>query len=180
MSEYSFSVRQEAWETGGWEKNHIFCILSILTSSLPGLLIFCTQEKKRRRNEEEEAPEKRQKAPSPTSLEEEEELCSDHTAVCSTKVCVWGPLLHLVTRKNVPGLMAKQSVNSAMGWGNSLNVFPSSLVVDLLLCLLVLLEAVTVPACVCFADWCESKSSLRMPGNGIKQTKRSALSFGYR
>ncbi|KFW70241.1 Lymphocyte-specific protein 1, partial [Pygoscelis adeliae] len=44
------------------------------------------EEKKRRRNEEDdETPEKRQKAPSPTSLEEEE-LCSDHTAVCSTKV----------------------------------------------------------------------------------------------
>ncbi|XP_075568513.1 lymphocyte-specific protein 1 isoform X2 [Pelecanus crispus] len=44
------------------------------------------EEKKRRRNEEEEeTPEKRQKAPSPTSLEEEE-LCSDHTAVCSTKI----------------------------------------------------------------------------------------------
>ncbi|XP_066854039.1 lymphocyte-specific protein 1 isoform X5 [Anser cygnoides] len=43
------------------------------------------EEKKRRRNEEEEAPEKRQKAPSPTSLEEEE-LCSDHTTVCSTKI----------------------------------------------------------------------------------------------
>jgi len=64
-----------------------------LTSSLPGLFIFCTQEKKRRRNEdEEETPEKRQKAPSPASLEEEE-LCSDHIAVCSTKVCVsMGPL----------------------------------------------------------------------------------------
>ncbi|XP_009326870.1 PREDICTED: lymphocyte-specific protein 1 [Pygoscelis adeliae] len=48
------------------------------------------EEKKRRRNEEDdETPEKRQKAPSPTSLEEEE-LCSDHTAVCSTKVCVPG------------------------------------------------------------------------------------------
>uniref|UniRef100_A0A8C0IFK5 Lymphocyte specific protein 1 n=1 Tax=Bubo bubo TaxID=30461 RepID=A0A8C0IFK5_BUBBB len=48
------------------------------------------EEKKRRRNEEEEeTPEKRQKAPSPASLEEEE-LCSDHTAVCSTKVCVPG------------------------------------------------------------------------------------------
>ncbi|NXL91704.1 LSP1 protein, partial [Alectura lathami] len=43
------------------------------------------EEKKRRRNEEEETPDKRQKAPSPTSLEEEE-LCSDHTAVCSTKI----------------------------------------------------------------------------------------------
>ncbi|XP_076200316.1 lymphocyte-specific protein 1 isoform X3 [Aptenodytes patagonicus] len=44
------------------------------------------EEKKRRRNEEDdETPEKRQKAPSPTSLEEEE-LCSDHTAVCSTKI----------------------------------------------------------------------------------------------
>ncbi|NWH44727.1 LSP1 protein, partial [Fregata magnificens] len=45
------------------------------------------EEKKRRRNEEEEeeTPEKRQKAPSPTRLEEEE-LCSDHTAVCSTKI----------------------------------------------------------------------------------------------
>ncbi|XP_074740846.1 lymphocyte-specific protein 1 isoform X1 [Strix uralensis] len=44
------------------------------------------EEKKRRRNEEEEeTPEKRQKAPSPVSLEEEE-LCSDHTAVCSTKI----------------------------------------------------------------------------------------------
>ncbi|XP_065492776.1 lymphocyte-specific protein 1 isoform X1 [Caloenas nicobarica] len=44
------------------------------------------EEKKRRRNEEEEeTPEKRQKAPSPASLEEEE-LCSDHTAVCSTKI----------------------------------------------------------------------------------------------
>ncbi|NXM09458.1 LSP1 protein, partial [Tyrannus savana] len=43
------------------------------------------EEKKRRRNEEEETPEKRQKAPSLTSLEEEE-LCSDHTAVCSTKI----------------------------------------------------------------------------------------------
>ncbi|KFV52371.1 Lymphocyte-specific protein 1, partial [Gavia stellata] len=43
------------------------------------------EEKKRRRNEEEEeTPEKRQKAPSPASLEEEE-LCSDHTAACSTK-----------------------------------------------------------------------------------------------
>ncbi|KFQ26877.1 Lymphocyte-specific protein 1, partial [Mesitornis unicolor] len=44
------------------------------------------EEKKRRRNEEEGGtPEKRQKAPSPASLEEEE-LDSDHTAVCSTKV----------------------------------------------------------------------------------------------
>uniref|UniRef100_A0A8V1A633 Lymphocyte-specific protein 1 pseudo 1 n=1 Tax=Gallus gallus TaxID=9031 RepID=A0A8V1A633_CHICK len=43
------------------------------------------EEKKRRRNEEEETPEKRPKAPSPTSLDEEE-LCSDHTAVCSTKI----------------------------------------------------------------------------------------------
>ncbi|NXQ10298.1 LSP1 protein, partial [Peucedramus taeniatus] len=45
------------------------------------------EEKKRRRNdgEKEEAPEKRQKAPSLTSLEEEE-LCSDHTAVCFTKI----------------------------------------------------------------------------------------------
>ncbi|XP_074774159.1 lymphocyte-specific protein 1 isoform X1 [Athene noctua] len=43
------------------------------------------EEKKRRRNEEEETPEKRQKAPSPASLEEEE-LCSDHTAVCSIKI----------------------------------------------------------------------------------------------
>ncbi|NXL64097.1 LSP1 protein, partial [Chordeiles acutipennis] len=44
------------------------------------------EEKKRRRNEdEEETPEKRQKAPSPISLEEEE-LCSDHTTVCSTKI----------------------------------------------------------------------------------------------
>ncbi|KAM6074403.1 lymphocyte-specific protein 1 isoform 2-T2 [Chlamydotis macqueenii] len=45
------------------------------------------EEKKRRRNEEEEeTAEKRQKAPSPASLEEEEELFSDHTAVCSTKI----------------------------------------------------------------------------------------------
>ncbi|NXG57306.1 LSP1 protein, partial [Hemiprocne comata] len=44
------------------------------------------EEKKRRRNEEEQqTPEKRQKAPSPTSLVEEE-LCSDHVAVCSTKI----------------------------------------------------------------------------------------------
>ncbi|XP_030340877.1 lymphocyte-specific protein 1 isoform X2 [Strigops habroptila] len=44
------------------------------------------EEKKRRRNEEEgTTPEKRQKAPSPASLEEEE-LCSDHTLVCSTKI----------------------------------------------------------------------------------------------
>ncbi|NWW75234.1 LSP1 protein, partial [Climacteris rufus] len=44
------------------------------------------QEKKRRRNgEKEETPEKRQKAPCLASLEEEE-LCSDHTAVCSTKI----------------------------------------------------------------------------------------------
>ncbi|KFW90316.1 Lymphocyte-specific protein 1, partial [Phalacrocorax carbo] len=43
------------------------------------------EEKKRRRNEEEETPEKRQKAPSPARLEEEE-LSSDHTAVCSMKV----------------------------------------------------------------------------------------------
>ncbi|XP_061198455.1 lymphocyte-specific protein 1 isoform X2 [Neopsephotus bourkii] len=44
------------------------------------------EEKKRRRNEEEEVtPEKRQKAPSPASLEEEE-LCPDHTLVCSTKL----------------------------------------------------------------------------------------------
>ncbi|NXX71445.1 LSP1 protein, partial [Spizella passerina] len=45
------------------------------------------EEKKRRRNdgEKEEAPEKRQKAPSLASLEEEE-LCSDHTVVCSTKL----------------------------------------------------------------------------------------------
>ncbi|NXY44690.1 LSP1 protein, partial [Ceuthmochares aereus] len=45
------------------------------------------EEKKRRRNEEEETtPEKRQKAPSPTSLEEEEDQYSDHTAVCSVKI----------------------------------------------------------------------------------------------
>ncbi|NXI76230.1 LSP1 protein, partial [Rhipidura dahli] len=46
------------------------------------------EEKKRRRNDgvkEEETPEKRQKAPSVASLEEEE-LCYDHTAVCSTKI----------------------------------------------------------------------------------------------
>uniref|UniRef100_A0A8B9IW96 Lymphocyte specific protein 1 n=1 Tax=Amazona collaria TaxID=241587 RepID=A0A8B9IW96_9PSIT len=44
------------------------------------------EEKKRRRNEEEETTaEKRQKAPSPASLEEEE-LCPDHTLVCSTKI----------------------------------------------------------------------------------------------
>ncbi|XP_054683465.1 lymphocyte-specific protein 1 isoform X1 [Grus americana] len=44
------------------------------------------EEKKRRRNEEEEeTPEKRQKAPSPASLEEEE-LCSDQTAVCTMKI----------------------------------------------------------------------------------------------
>ncbi|KAM9278421.1 lymphocyte-specific protein 1 [Morus bassanus] len=46
------------------------------------------EEKKRRRNEEEEeeeTSEKRQKAPSPARLEEEE-LCSDHTAVCSMKI----------------------------------------------------------------------------------------------
>ncbi|NXY02108.1 LSP1 protein, partial [Pteruthius melanotis] len=46
------------------------------------------EEKKRRRNDggkEEETPEKRQKAPSVASLEEEE-LCPDHTAVCSTKI----------------------------------------------------------------------------------------------
>ncbi|KAM9015286.1 lymphocyte-specific protein 1 isoform 1-T1 [Ara ararauna] len=44
------------------------------------------EEKKRRRNEEEESTaEKRQKAPSPASLEEEE-LCPDHTLVCSTKI----------------------------------------------------------------------------------------------
>ncbi|KFW08320.1 Lymphocyte-specific protein 1, partial [Eurypyga helias] len=56
------------------------------------------EEKKRRRNEdEEETPEKRQKAPSPASLEEEE-LCSDNSAVCSMKVCeipsmLFSPLL---------------------------------------------------------------------------------------
>ncbi|NWH57487.1 LSP1 protein, partial [Geococcyx californianus] len=44
------------------------------------------EEKKRRRNEEETPPEKRQKAPSHASLEEEELLYSDHTAVCSTKI----------------------------------------------------------------------------------------------
>ncbi|XP_071414904.1 lymphocyte-specific protein 1 isoform X2 [Pithys albifrons albifrons] len=43
------------------------------------------EEKKRRRNQEEEMPEKRQKAPSLTSLEEEE-LCSEHAAVCSMKI----------------------------------------------------------------------------------------------
>ncbi|NXR66040.1 LSP1 protein, partial [Rhadina sibilatrix] len=46
------------------------------------------EEKKRRRNDEEkeeETPEKRQKAPSLASLEEEE-LGSDHTAACSTKI----------------------------------------------------------------------------------------------
>ncbi|NWI24199.1 LSP1 protein, partial [Sula dactylatra] len=48
------------------------------------------EEKKRRRSEEEEeeeeeTSEKRQKAPSPARLEEEE-LCSDHTAVCSMKI----------------------------------------------------------------------------------------------
>ncbi|XP_067152109.1 lymphocyte-specific protein 1 isoform X2 [Apteryx mantelli] len=52
----------------------------------PGEAGLFLSEKKRRRNEEEETPEKRQKAPSPASLEEEEELCSDHTAVCSTKI----------------------------------------------------------------------------------------------
>lgn len=55
-------------------------------TSLTSWLVFCTQEKKRRRNEEEETPEKRPRAPSPTGLDEEE-LCTDHTAVCSTKVC---------------------------------------------------------------------------------------------
>ncbi|XP_053835406.1 lymphocyte-specific protein 1 isoform X2 [Vidua macroura] len=46
------------------------------------------EEKKRRRSDgekEEETPEKRQRAPSIAILEEEE-LCSDHTAVCSTKI----------------------------------------------------------------------------------------------
>uniref|UniRef100_A0A8B9QTD3 Lymphocyte specific protein 1 n=1 Tax=Anas platyrhynchos TaxID=8839 RepID=A0A8B9QTD3_ANAPL len=43
-------------------------------------------EEERVEQERKKAPEKRQKAPSPTSLEEEEELCSDHTAVCSTKI----------------------------------------------------------------------------------------------
>ncbi|XP_061856328.1 lymphocyte-specific protein 1 isoform X3 [Colius striatus] len=43
------------------------------------------EEKKRRRNAEEETSEKRQKASSPTSLEEED-LCSDHTAMSSTKI----------------------------------------------------------------------------------------------
>ncbi|NWV68854.1 LSP1 protein, partial [Malurus elegans] len=46
------------------------------------------EEKKRRRNDgekEEAAPEKRQRAPSLASLEEEE-LGSDHAAVCSTKI----------------------------------------------------------------------------------------------
>ncbi|NXQ54580.1 LSP1 protein, partial [Anthoscopus minutus] len=46
------------------------------------------EEKKRRRSDggkEEETPEKRQKAPSLASLEEED-LCSDHAAVCSTKI----------------------------------------------------------------------------------------------
>ncbi|NXP43954.1 LSP1 protein, partial [Heliornis fulica] len=44
------------------------------------------EEKKRRRNEEDEVtPEKHQKALSPANLEEEE-LCSDHTALCSTKI----------------------------------------------------------------------------------------------
>ncbi|KAM6408293.1 lymphocyte-specific protein 1 [Rhynochetos jubatus] len=48
--------------------------------------VFASGEKKRRRNEdEEETPEKRQKAPSPASLEEEE-LCSDNSAVCSMKI----------------------------------------------------------------------------------------------
>ncbi|NXI37781.1 LSP1 protein, partial [Galbula dea] len=46
------------------------------------------EEKKRKRNGDDEIAEKCQKAPSPASLEEEEEqqLSSDHTAVCSTKV----------------------------------------------------------------------------------------------
>ncbi|NWI99398.1 LSP1 protein, partial [Crypturellus undulatus] len=43
------------------------------------------EEKKRRRNEEEEVPDKRQKALSPVNLDDEE-LCSDHTAVCTTKI----------------------------------------------------------------------------------------------
>ncbi|NWI88433.1 LSP1 protein, partial [Pitta sordida] len=43
------------------------------------------QEEKKRKIEEEDTREKRQKAPSPANLEEEE-LCSDHTAVCSVKI----------------------------------------------------------------------------------------------
>ncbi|NXW00012.1 LSP1 protein, partial [Fregetta grallaria] len=43
------------------------------------------QEERKRRRNEEAPPKKRQKAPSPASLEEEE-LCFDHTAVCSTKI----------------------------------------------------------------------------------------------
>ncbi|XP_010085082.1 PREDICTED: lymphocyte-specific protein 1, partial [Pterocles gutturalis] len=59
------------------------------------------EEKKRRRNEEEEeeTPEKRQKAPSPASLEEEE-LCSDHTAVCSTKITDRTESLHRSIKKS--------------------------------------------------------------------------------
>ncbi|NXR10822.1 LSP1 protein, partial [Semnornis frantzii] len=45
------------------------------------------KEKKRRRGEEDdETQEKHQEAPSPASLEEQEELSSDHTAVCSAKI----------------------------------------------------------------------------------------------
>ncbi|XP_049676717.1 lymphocyte-specific protein 1 isoform X2 [Accipiter gentilis] len=60
------------------------------------------EEKKRRRNEEEEeeTPEKRQKAPSPASLEEEEELCSDHTATCSTKITDRTELLNRSIKKS--------------------------------------------------------------------------------
>ncbi|NWU63332.1 LSP1 protein, partial [Pterocles burchelli] len=58
------------------------------------------EEKKRRRNEEEEeTPEKRQKAPSPASLEEEE-LCSDHAAVCSTKITDRTESLHRSIKKS--------------------------------------------------------------------------------
>ncbi|NXF01756.1 LSP1 protein, partial [Smithornis capensis] len=58
------------------------------------------EEKKRRRNEEEEeTPEKRQKAPSLASLEEEE-LCSDNTAVCSMKITDRTELLNRSIQKS--------------------------------------------------------------------------------
>ncbi|NXS08303.1 LSP1 protein, partial [Neodrepanis coruscans] len=57
------------------------------------------EEKKRRRNEEEEKPEKRLKARGLASREEEE-LCSDDTAVCSMKITDRTELLNRSIQKS--------------------------------------------------------------------------------
>ncbi|OXB72774.1 UNVERIFIED_CONTAM: hypothetical protein H355_006217 [Colinus virginianus] len=85
------------------------------------------REKKRRRNEEEETPGKRTKAPSPASLDEEE-LCSDHTAVCSTKVCGKGADPELVITDRTESL--NRSINKSNSIKKSQPPLPVSKIDD--------------------------------------------------